>query len=84
MYLMTMCACSAQITLCVIISMGKINRNLEVSMKKATLRPSVLLETSMFLVQTGRTVFSSWRLPRKLNIAKNVIANSLMHAKKWP
>ena len=80
-----LCALAARTTpLSVIISMGESNRNLEISMGKVTLKLLISPKISIVQVQTGRTLFSSWRLPCELNVVKIVIANNLLHAKKWP
>ena len=50
-------------------------------MGKVTLGPFISPKTPIVRVQTGRTLFSSWRLQWKLNIVKNVIINNLPHVK---
>ena len=62
-------------------SMGKINTNLNISMGKVTFKLLISPKISIVQVQTGRTLFFGWRLPRKLDIVNNVIVNNLPQAK---
>ena len=63
---------------------GKMDRNWKISMGKVTSGLTISPKTSIVRVQTGRTLFSGWRLQRKLEIARNVIVNDFPRAEKWP